>query len=79
MKAGRETEALTHFAAALGIDPRYAEAADGIGVVLYHQGKLEDAIQRFFEATRLDPDDAQAQHNLAMALHEQRQRSGGQN
>ena len=79
MKAGRETEALTHFAAALEIDPRYAEAVDGIGVVLYHQGKLEEAIQRFFEATRLNPDDAQAQHNLAMALREQRQRSGNQN
>jgi tetratricopeptide (TPR) repeat protein len=79
MNAGRETDALTHFAAALEIDPRYAEAADGIGVVLYHQGKLEEAIQRFFEAARLNPDDAQAQHNLAMALREQRQRSGNQN
>ncbi len=79
MKAGRETEALTHFTAALGINPRYAEAADGIGVILYHQGKLEQAIERFFEATRLNPDDAEAQHNLAMALREQRQRSGNQN
>ena len=76
MKAGRETEALTHFTAALEIDPRFAQAADGIGVVLYHQGKLEEAIQHFFEATRLNPDDAEAQHNLAMALREQRQRSG---
>jgi len=79
LKAGRETEALTHFAAALEIDPRYAEAVDGIGVILYHRGKLEQAIQRFFEATRLNPDDAEAQHNLAMALREQRQRSGNQN
>ncbi len=79
MKAGRETEALTHFTAALEIDPRFAEAADGIGVVLYHQGKLEEAIQHFFEATRLNTDDAEAQHNLAMALREQRQRSGSQN
>jgi tetratricopeptide (TPR) repeat protein len=78
VNAGRETEALEHFVAALKINSRYAEAADGIGVVLYHQGKLEEAIQRFFEATRLNPDDAQAQHNLAMALREQRQRSGNQ-
>jgi tetratricopeptide (TPR) repeat protein len=79
MNAGRETEALAHFTAAIEINPRFAEAADGIGVVLYHQGKLEEAIQHFFEATRLNPDDAQAQHNLAMALREQRQRSGNQN
>jgi Tfp pilus assembly protein PilF len=79
VKAGRETEGLEHFTAALKINPRYAEAADGIGVILYHQGKLDEAIQRFFEATRLNPDDAQAQHNLAMALREQKQRSGNRN
>lgn len=46
------------FRAALDADPRFGKAHLNLGIALYHQRKLDDALERFAEAARLCEDEA---------------------
>ncbi|MGD8962175.1 MAG: tetratricopeptide repeat protein [Desulfobacterales bacterium] len=48
--------------------PNKARAHDGLGIALFKQGRVEEAIARFNESLRLDPGFAPAHNNLGVAL-----------
>lgn len=53
------------------IDPELALAYGNLGVALYNQGKLEEAIAAFRQAIRLQPRYGYAYNNLGIALADQ--------
>ena len=59
------------FEQALALRPDYAEAHNNLGIVLWQQGKLEQAVARFEQAIALRPDYAEAHNNLGVVLREQ--------
>jgi len=66
---GRVPEALSHFQAALRLQPNYAQTYNNMGLALSRTpGRLRDAVTYFESAVRLQPDYAQAQNNLGLAL-----------
>jgi len=67
-KEGRMDKAVSHFFEALRINPRNAEAHNGLGASLATQGRITEAIKHFSEALRIDPAHAHAQINLKNAL-----------
>ena len=66
---GRAPDAITHFRAALRIDPEFALAHENLGATLGNlPGHLDEAIAEFRAAVRLDPKFAAYHDNLAKAL-----------
>jgi Flp pilus assembly protein TadD len=63
-------EAERHYRAALQAKPN-AETYNGLGFVLWRQGRLDEAVAQFQEAIRADPAYAGAYNNLAAILVEQ--------
>ncbi len=68
--AGDLTLALAHCRAAVRGDPRHAKALVGIGLALYRQGRVGDAMGAFRNATEAQPGLADAWGNLAAMLGE---------
>ncbi len=68
---GGNTEgAVTHYAEALRIQPRYADAHYNLGVALASQGKVAEAAAHYAEALRINPGYAEAHNNLGILLAE---------
>jgi tetratricopeptide (TPR) repeat protein len=55
----------------LRLNPNYAKAHYNLGLALYDQGKLEEAIACYRQGLRLNPNDADTHYNLGIALHDQ--------
>jgi len=55
---------------ALQLDPASAEAANGLGAVLWSEGKQEQALDFFRQAVESDPGNTDALYNLVVAAHE---------
>lgn len=61
--------AISHFEAALRLQPNYAQTYNNMGLALSRlPGRLPEAVSYFETAVRIQPDYAQAQHNLGLAL-----------
>jgi len=73
-RKGNLEEALSHFAAALRIDPRHFKAHNDMGVALAQKGRLDEAITHFREALRINPNYKDASYNLKVAV-DQKKRS----
>lgn len=59
------------FSHALELNPRNPEALQGVGGVLYEEGKVEESIRYFQEALRISPDYTDALFFLGMVLNRQ--------
>jgi tetratricopeptide (TPR) repeat protein len=67
-KRGDRAEAQAHYAAAVRINPAFADAHYNLGVALAARGQTEPALEQMREAVRLNPRHARARHNLGAAL-----------
>jgi len=67
-KQGRFDEAISHYAAALKIDPDFAEAHNNLGYALTRQKHYNVAIYHYNEALRINPAYTNAHNNLGTAL-----------
>ncbi len=65
---GRASDAITHFEAALRIQPDYPEADNNLGTILMNSGRNAEAIPHFEAALRARPDFADVHFNLGLAL-----------
>jgi protein O-mannosyl-transferase len=66
---GRLGEAISHFEAALRLQPNYPQTYNNLGIALSNiPGRRPEAIDDFETAVRIQPDYAQAQNNLGIAL-----------
>jgi tetratricopeptide (TPR) repeat protein len=70
LDAGRTSEAITHYEAALRLKPDYPEAHSNLGNALLKVGRIEESIAQCQAALKLEPDYAKAHNNLANALLE---------
>jgi len=61
-------EAISLLQEAIRLKPDYAEAHNGLGLLLARKGRTDEAIAHFQEAVRLRPGDAAARKNLDNAL-----------
>ena len=69
VKAGRATEALGEFDAALKLDPEFAEAHRGRGLVLeFGYGRLADAERAYRKAAQLRPSFPEVHNDLGQLL-----------
>jgi predicted TPR repeat methyltransferase len=64
VEAGQLREALRHFQRANALDPDSAEALNGIAVVLYELGQVDDAVQLYKQILEIHPGDRLARINL---------------
>jgi tetratricopeptide (TPR) repeat protein len=71
MATKNQVEELNCYLTALRLNPNYVDAHNNLGVVLYQQGKTEEAIFHFREALRLHPGSASAHNNLGGVLMNQ--------
>ena len=53
---------------ALALKPDYALAHDALGVAVYTEGKVVEAIEHYLQAIAFDPRNADAHHHVAVAL-----------
>jgi tetratricopeptide (TPR) repeat protein len=67
-RAGRTSEAIAQYEAALRLMPDYAEAHNNLGNALEGAGRTSEAIAQLEEALRLKPDYVKAHINLGNAL-----------
>ena len=66
--AGRTSEAIAQYEAALRLKPDYAQAHNNLGIALASTGRGPEAIAQYEAALRLKPDYADAHSNLGVAL-----------
>lgn len=66
---------MAEYAAALAVDPDFAEAHNELGAELWRTGRIEEGIRHLEQAVRLKPDFALAQYNLGKSLMGQRGRT----
>jgi protein O-mannosyl-transferase len=71
---GRTTDAISHYEAALRIEPGFTNARKHLGFALLSEGKSDEAGREFREVLRVAPD-AEAYFNLASALKQQGRRA----
>ena len=69
--------AATELTEAVRLNPRNADAQNGLGVVLAQQGNLRDAIRHFAAAVHFAPDNEGARRNLILALARVKKESVG--
>jgi Flp pilus assembly protein TadD len=74
LQQGRAPEAADQFAAALSLEPRYADALSDWGFALVLQGKVDQGIAKYRQALALNPRLAQTHYDLGQALLAQRKR-----
>jgi eukaryotic-like serine/threonine-protein kinase len=70
---GRGDEAMAEFRKAIGFDPKYAPAHNGLGLVLRDKGQRDDAIAEFRKAIGLDPKSAEIHSNLGLVVRDRTQ------
>jgi tetratricopeptide (TPR) repeat protein len=68
MTAEDRSEAAIHLEACLRLDPQFFEAANDLGVLYLHGGRLSEAYEMFLRATTIDPGDSRAEANLSYVL-----------
>ena len=68
VKQKRVSEAITHYLAAIEINPYYAGAHSNLGAALVAQGKNEEAITHYLAAIKIKPDQEEAHSNLGVVL-----------
>lgn len=64
MKAGKDDEAEASFNRALKLEPRWTAASQWLGELLYHEGRVKDAIDTFEAALKFAPN-ADAERRVA--------------
>ncbi len=69
LRAGDYAGAHGRFTAALGSDPKYVMALNGLGLALSSLGQEDDALASYNEAVRLEPTFASPYINRAVILH----------
>ena len=69
-KAGRKTEALDEYRAALNLDPSRAETHNDYGNLLDDTGHQDDALAEFQEALRINPNHVASHNNYGTLLVE---------
>ena len=69
-QAGRTTEAIAEFEAALAAKPDYAGAHNNLGIELRQSGRTMEAITQFQAALGAQPVFPEAHNNLGLALHQ---------
>ncbi len=67
-RLGRSDEAMSHYEAALAIDPYHARAMNNLGVWLDRRGQSAAAIAMLERSIRAAPDNAETYSNLGSAL-----------
>ncbi len=67
---GNTTAARACYETALQLDPTSSEASNGLGAVLWSEGKRENALTLFRQAVESDPRNTDALYNLVVAAHE---------
>ncbi|HXP61197.1 MAG TPA: tetratricopeptide repeat protein [Dongiaceae bacterium] len=60
-------EAIAAFEAAVALEPRYADAHNGLGVAHHGVGRVEAAVAAYRRALKIDPAHAKAHNNLGTA------------
>jgi protein O-mannosyl-transferase len=65
--AGNTDEAISQYRKALKINPRYPNANDGLGVILFRMGQVDEAIVHFQAALDAEPKMAETRYNLGYA------------
>jgi superkiller protein 3 len=68
VREGKFDEANAHFQKALEIDPGYAAAHNGVGIVLAREAQLDQAIAHWRKAVEINPRYADAYYNLGVAM-----------
>ena len=68
--AGNWGQASASYALALSIEPENAEIANNLGVALWTQDRLDEAVVAFCRTIQLQPDFAEANNNLGTALRD---------
>jgi tetratricopeptide (TPR) repeat protein len=71
LERGRLDEAISHFRAAINLEPSLADAHSQLGTALYRQGRREEGVLQLETATRLKPSYAPVHFNLGVALQNQ--------
>ncbi len=67
-KEGRAVEAISHYFAALRIDPDYALAINNLGLVFAEEGRTDEAIRYYSKALQINPDFKEAHNNLGLVM-----------
>ena len=70
-RAGQTESALTHYLAALKVNPKHVEANNNLGNLFLRRNDLTNAAARFSEAIRLNPKHSSAHNNLGIVLARQ--------
>jgi Flp pilus assembly protein TadD len=63
--AGRTSEAIEQFQAAIRIDPTHVAAHDNLGLALAQTGHIPEAMEQYQKALQINPSDDKARANLA--------------
>jgi protein O-mannosyl-transferase len=67
-KRGEVAEAISHYEAALQINPLYDDAHSNLGRALADQGRYDEAVAHFETALSVRPDDVRTRNNLGSVL-----------
>ena len=65
---GKNDQAVTHYLAAIDINPHHADSHSNLGVALAAEGKNEEAIAQYLAAIKINQDHYSAHSNLGVAL-----------
>ena len=71
-KRGKSDEAVSVFKKAIDINPHYAEAYEGLGLVYIHKKQEEDATQAFRKAIDINPGLVNSRYNLGILYAKRR-------
>ncbi len=65
LKAGRVREAMNCFTNSVELHPDFAQAHNGLGLVMHFLGRNEGALEHFEKALQLKPDYSEVRNNMA--------------
>jgi Flp pilus assembly protein TadD len=68
IQVGHWRDGVTLFEHALAVTPENEVAHGNLGVALFEQGRIDDALSHYYAALRINPEDPDAHQNLAIAL-----------